>query len=148
MNRDELLNLHDEITGKAFELMKRKNHDYAGGANRTMPFANFTRCEEMGFSSTEQGFGVRLTDKLSRLSTFCEGGILKVRDESLEDTILDIINYVILFYGYVSSKKERELNASKYETNNDGSSDGSSVLAGGGQKILRDYGTASDGSEC
>jgi hypothetical protein len=43
---------------------------------------------------------------MSRLSTFCEGGILKVADESLEDTILDIINYVILFHGYIQSKKE------------------------------------------
>ena len=71
-----------------------------------MPFANFTRCEAMGFSTTEQGFGVRLTDKMSRLSTFCEGGVLKVADESIEDTILDIINYVILFYGYIQSKRE------------------------------------------
>jgi len=106
MNRDELLNLHKETCSKAFELMKRKNHDYAGGQDRSMPFANFTRCEAMGFSTTEQGFGVRLTDKMSRLSTFCEGGILKVADESLEDTILDIINYVILFHGYIQSKKE------------------------------------------
>jgi len=106
MNRDELLNLHNEMCNKAFELMKRKNHDYAGGQDKSMPFANFTRCEAMGFSSTEQGFGVRLTDKMSRLSTFCEGGILKVADESLEDTILDIINYVILFHGYIQSKKE------------------------------------------
>lgn len=108
MDRDRLLNLHRELSTKAFELMKRKNHDYAGGTNRTMPFANFTRCEAMGFGSTEQGFGVRLTDKLSRLSTFCQGGILKVSDESLEDTILDVINYVILFHAYVESKKETD----------------------------------------
>ena len=106
MNRDELLSLHNEMSHKAFELMKRKNHDYAGGQDRSMPFANFTRCESMGFSTTEQGFGVRLTDKMSRLSTFCEGGVLKVADESIEDTILDIINYVILFYGYIQSKRE------------------------------------------
>ena len=106
MNRDELLSLHNEMSHKAFELMKRKNHDYAGGQDRSMPFANFTRCEAMGFSTTEQGFGVRLTDKMSRLSTFCEGGVLKVADESIEDTILDIINYVILFYGYIQSKRE------------------------------------------
>ena len=106
MNRDELLSLHNYLSSKAFELMKRKNHDYAGGQDRSMPFANFTRCESMGFSTTEQGFGVRLTDKMSRLSTFCEGGVLKVADETVEDTILDIINYVILFYGYIQSKKE------------------------------------------
>ena len=106
MDRDKLLALHHELTGKAHELMKKKNHDYAGGKNKTMPFANFTRCESMGFSTTEQGFGVRLTDKLSRLSTFCQGGVLKVQDESMEDTILDINNNVILFYAYIQSIKE------------------------------------------
>jgi len=105
MNRDQLLHLHGELTKEAQNLMRQKNHDYAGGENKEMPFANFTRCEAMGFSTTEQGFGVRLTDKLSRLSTFCGSGVLKVKDESVKDTVLDIINYVVLLYAYVQSVK-------------------------------------------
>jgi len=31
---------------------------------------------------------------------------LKVDNESYEDAILDIINYCILFHGYVSTKKD------------------------------------------
>jgi hypothetical protein len=101
INRDNLLSLHKKTCDQALELMKRKNHDYSGGQDGTHPFLNFTRCESMGVCTTEQGFLVRMTDKMSRLSTFCDtGGRLKVEDEKLEDTIQDLINYSILFLGY------------------------------------------------
>jgi len=105
MNRAELLKLHDALTKEARDLMSRKNHDYAGGKHEHIPFANFTRVESMGITTTEKGFLVRMTDKMSRLSTFSQEGEFQVADESLKDTILDIINYGVLLYGYVTSKK-------------------------------------------
>ena len=60
----------------------------------------------MGITSTEKGFLVRMTDKMSRLSTFCDGGRFAVSDESLRDTIIDIINYGVLLYGYTKSKPQ------------------------------------------
>jgi hypothetical protein len=106
MNREQLLNLHRETCQRAYSLMCRKNADYSGGVNSSDPFLNFTRCEAMGITTTERGFLVRLTDKMSRLSTFCDTGTFQVADEKLEDTIEDIINYSILFLAYVKSKKE------------------------------------------
>ena len=106
MNREELLENHERLCGSALQLMRRKNHDYAGRGGES-PFANFTRCESMGICTTEQGFLVRLTDKLSRLSSFIEAGTLQVKDESVEDTILDVINYAVLFQSYLQEKKER-----------------------------------------
>jgi hypothetical protein len=104
MTRDELLKSHNELTKRAYELMKRKNADYAGKAG-TEPFANFTRCEAMGICTTEAGMLVRMTDKLSRLSSFVEAGTFQVKDESLEDTCVDIINYAVLFHTFVQDKK-------------------------------------------
>tara|TARA_B100000519_G_scaffold202731_1_gene222058 strand:- start:792 stop:1136 length:345 start_codon:yes stop_codon:yes gene_type:complete len=103
MTRDQLFKTHHEICQQALEIMKLKNHDYSG-ADGNNPFANFTRSEAMGICSTEQGFLVRICDKLSRLSTFANNGELKVDNESYQDAILDIINYCILFYAYSSSK--------------------------------------------
>jgi hypothetical protein len=103
MNRDELLMHHDSICKQALELMKKKNHDYAGDSGKT-PFAIFERCEAMGICTTEAGFLVRLTDKLSRLSTFAESGNLQVENEGYTDAIVDIINYCVLFSAYVKSK--------------------------------------------
>ena len=107
MDRTELLKNHEALCSKARELMKRKNADYAGRKGNE-PFANFTRCEAMGICSTEQGFLVRMTDKMSRLSSFVDAGVFEVKDESLEDTIVDIINYAVLFQSYVQSKKENQ----------------------------------------
>ena len=103
MNREELFKHHKVICDFALDLMKKKNHDYAGNSGET-PFANFERCEAMGICSTESGFLVRLTDKLSRLSTFASDGKLLVDNESYNDAIIDIINYCILFSAYVKSK--------------------------------------------
>ena len=105
MNRKELLQFHKKITARAFELMQRKNHDYAGKRGDD-PFANFRRCAWMGVCSTEHGFLVRLTDKLSRLSTFVEAGKLQVAGESVADTCEDLINYAVLFAAFVQSTKQ------------------------------------------
>jgi len=103
MNREELLKHHENVCGVARELMKKKNHDYAGESGET-PFANFSRTEAMGVCSTEQGFLVRVVDKVSRLSTFVSAGELKVENESYEDAIVDIINYMVLLSGYIKDK--------------------------------------------
>ena len=105
MPRDELLKRHETLCKQGRDLMNLKNRDYAGNGGQE-PFANFTRCEAMGICSTEQGFLVRLTDKMSRLSSFVESGKLHVSDESFEDTCVDIINYMVLFHSYVSEKDD------------------------------------------
>jgi hypothetical protein len=104
MTRDELLKNHEVLCKMARDLMDRKNRDYAGN-DGLEPFANFTRVESMGICTTEQGFLCRVTDKLSRLSSFFESGKFHVKDESLEDTILDVINYMVLLSSYVKDKK-------------------------------------------
>ena len=81
---DQLLEHHKNICQEALDIMEKKNHDYAGKGGET-PFANFERCEAMGVCSTEQGFLVRVIDKVSRLSTFVESGKLKVENESYND---------------------------------------------------------------
>lgn len=106
MNREELLKHHDKLTATAKEIMKQKNHDYAGEKGDS-PFANFQRTELMGVCSTEQGFLVRVIDKVSRLSTFVSAGELKVDNEGYEDAVLDIINYMILFSAFVEDKNEK-----------------------------------------
>lgn len=103
MTNDELFQRHSEICNTALDLMKKKNADYAGSGGGN-PFVNFTRVENMGICKTEQGFLVRLTDKMSRLSSFVHNGKMHVEDESFNDTCIDIINYVVLLQAYVSQK--------------------------------------------
>jgi hypothetical protein len=104
MTRDDLIRNHETLCNAARELMKKKNADYAG-RNGVEPFANFTRVESMGICPTEVGFLVRVTDKMSRLSSFMESGKLEVANESFEDTIVDVINYMVLLHSYLKDKK-------------------------------------------
>lgn len=85
----------------ALELSVRKNHDYAGDAD---PFKNFRVVEVLGLCSVEKGIAVRLCDKLSRIATGL-GNELKVKDESLIDTLNDVINYAAILKAYIEIKK-------------------------------------------
>jgi hypothetical protein len=103
MTRDELFKTHEQMCKFALELMKKKNADYAG-SDGVNPFANFRRAEALGICSTEQAFLVRMTDKMSRLSSFAAKGKLDVEDESVYDTLIDMINYSVLLAAYLKSK--------------------------------------------
>ena len=106
MNREEYFNFHKNFCAEALNLSMKKNHDYSGGADGSHPFQNFMFVEQMGMEvSTEQGFMVRLADKIKRMAGFCKSGEFKVSDESFRDTALDVVNYVCLLAAYVESKK-------------------------------------------
>jgi hypothetical protein len=62
----------------------------------------------MGICNTEQGFMVRLTDKMSRLSSFVQSGKMHVEDESFQDTCLDVINYMVLLSAYITERDGEE----------------------------------------
>jgi hypothetical protein len=51
---------------------------------------------------------VRLTDKMSRLSSFVRAGKMHVKDESFKDTCIDVINYMILLAAYINSKDQEQ----------------------------------------
>lgn len=105
MNTERLLATHDTLCEKARAIMVKKNHDYAGASGET-PFRNFEACELLGITTTEQGFLVRMTDKFRRLVTFVVDGELKVEGEMLDDTLLDLINYCVLFAAHAKAVRE------------------------------------------
>ena len=88
--RENLYSLHRDLTEQALEIMKAKNADYSSADD---PYRNFREFGQLGIL-------VRLSDKLARLRTFSERGELSVKDESVRDTVLDAINYLILFEGF------------------------------------------------
>lgn len=88
--REKLFTLHSALSADALNLMKKKNMDYGGD---TDPYRNFRLFGGLGIL-------VRLSDKLARLRTFEERGKFSVEDEGVRDTIVDILNYAVLLYGY------------------------------------------------
>lgn len=87
---------------KGVELIERKNHDYAGVDN---PFKNFESASIVGIP-VERAILVRVLDKLSRVSNLL-GSQASVKDEAIEDTLLDAINYLAILKAYLDDQRGR-----------------------------------------
>ncbi len=106
MTGEEFIKFHAESTQKMHEICKAKNADYAGAKGGSDAFANFKMVEHFGVATVEQGMLTRMSDKFSRIASFVQIGTLKVKDESIEDTLLDFANYCLLLAGYLRSKRK------------------------------------------
>lgn len=105
MNREQYLAEFESITKQMLEITRAKNSDYTG--DEAQPFKNFTMVETMGAATTEQGFFTRMNDKMMRFAGFLKNGTLKVADEKIEDTLMDLANYCILCICYLRSKNKK-----------------------------------------
>jgi|TARA_B100002003_G_scaffold243068_1_gene266984 NTP pyrophosphatase (non-canonical NTP hydrolase) len=86
------------------EVHNAKRHDYADKAD---VFKNF-RLSEMGGIPAWKGCAVRIGDKFSRLMSFLKQEELKVKDESIRDTLIDLANYALICaILYEEEKKEK-----------------------------------------
>ena len=76
----------EEITTAMLDLYKRKNSDYGNSVAKTF--------DEYGLVS----FLVRIEDKLNRVATLTKKSTTEqqVKDEKIEDTLLDLANYSIM----------------------------------------------------
>jgi hypothetical protein len=83
----------------ALSIMVERSRKYAGNEN---PFANFESSAQFAGTSVEQGILTRLGDKFSRLRNTIdrEEGDGVYADESFDDTVVDICNYIILLRNY------------------------------------------------
>jgi len=105
VSKTNLLTLHTELCSKAKALMTKKNQDYTGGGG---PFANLQACSVIGVDPI-QGTIIRMLDKLQRINSYVVNGELAVKDEGLEDTLVDLINYSVLVWGMSREDKVQEI---------------------------------------
>jgi hypothetical protein len=116
MTKSEYLEFHREMCDKMIEITKRKNADYAGSGDD--PFANFRQVGSIVQVKgvIEIGFVTRMSDKFARIGSFISNGELQVKDESVDDTLLDLANYCILFMGYLESERHTKREGSADRT--------------------------------
>lgn len=81
-----------ELLEQMADLHDRKNHDYSKEED---PLSNLRACKAIGLTPF-MGVMVRLQDKWARLITFVKKGQLKVKDESIKDTLMDNAVYSLL----------------------------------------------------
>lgn len=81
-------------------IAERKNADYAGAAAEEDAFANFRASTVVGVDP-RRAILVRLTDKLARCASLLDKPPA-VADESISDTLLDVVNYAAILRAMIA----------------------------------------------
>ena len=81
MNKIEI---HKNICDSLNDLYKKKNQDYGDSFSKSY--------KEYGLTMSL----IRLEDKLNRLKSLNKNGNAQVKDESIQDTLMDLANYAIM----------------------------------------------------
>ena len=101
VTRDMLTTEISDTFQHCLALMQKKNKDYA---KENDAFANF-RLSEMVGVGPERANLVRVADKLARISNLLDKEN-EVVDETIEDTIHDIVNYMAILKSMIKHKKD------------------------------------------
>lgn len=100
MTNEEFFKDLENTYASCLETSKRKNADYSKVGN---PFANFQNVEVLGICSVETGILTRMTDKMARISNLIKQEA-QVKDESIQDTLMDLVNYSAILKAYLTNK--------------------------------------------
>ena len=93
----------DSIIDKLCTTVTNKNNDYSQDDDA---LSNFYQVEKYLDITAEQGVMVRLIDKIERARNLATGKEQKVKDESLIDTWLDTVAYLVIMNILIINKKE------------------------------------------
>ena len=97
---------YDAIINKAKALCDNKNVDYA---QQDEPFSNFEMVEAIKICNTSTGILVRISDKIARIANLLERNTeAAVKDEKVEDTMLDLIKYSVILMSYYMYEQKFE----------------------------------------
>lgn len=91
LSRDEALKLYDNVTGEAYELMTRKNHDY-GEAWRDMRISSITDL---------------IMSKVLRTKSIEDNDGKTLVSEGLDANYFDMINYAVFAMILLTEEKEK-----------------------------------------
>jgi len=78
-------------TNDCLSLVKKKSHDYGGGSADDIK-QRVGNLLDFGWP----GVVIRLGDKYHRLRAFLKQGEFKVKDETVDDTLRDMVNYGLI----------------------------------------------------
>ena len=92
MTENKPQSLFNTLLDQIKDTHERKNHDYGNSFAKSM--------DEFGMSAA----AIRLTDKLSRFKSLIKSEA-QVKDESIEDTLLDMATYAIMTVEYLKERK-------------------------------------------
>ena len=102
MTSQQFLGAINSTYSRGVDIIKIKNADYANSDN---PFCNFESAAVVGIG-VERAILLRVLDKISRISNLIDKEP-SVKDEKMEDTLIDAINYLAILKVYRESKQPK-----------------------------------------
>ena len=99
MNREDFVGNIETTFSTALAIARQKNSDYGLASD---PFSNFKNATLAGVS-VDQGILVRTIDKITRLGNLLHKDAAVV-DETVDDTIMDAINYLAILKAWRSQQ--------------------------------------------
>lgn len=100
MTNKELIEHIDETFDKCLQIARKKNKDYAKDHDA---FHNFRHSELVGVDP-DRAILVRISDKMARISNLLNKDE-SVKDETVEDTLDDVINYTAILKAYIDNER-------------------------------------------
>lgn len=91
----------EQTFAKCLLIIDKKNHDYSGIVD---PFGSFRNAQIAGVGVT-QSLVLAVVQKVSRMGNLLQRPA-KVVQESMEDTIMDCINYLAILLAWLHSEKK------------------------------------------
>lgn len=101
MKNKELFDLANETFKSCLDTLEKKNNDYAKDNDDSL--RNFKAVEFFKLTDTSTGVAVRLCDKFMRICNLLHADA-SVKDEKVEDTINDMINYLVILKASMRDK--------------------------------------------
>ena len=103
------VDLHFDVCKELNKIYEQKNHDYGDSFHETW--------KEEGFAIAR----IRLSDNLNRFKKLSrvielDGDDQMVKDESIQDTLLDLANYAIMTVMEMRIEKDSRTDATKVDT--------------------------------
>ena len=99
MSREIFIKHIANTYGRCIDILEKKNKDYGKDDD---PWANFKFAAIAGIS-VEDAIMVRILDKMARISNLFHKEAT-VKDERIQDTIEDAINYLAILLAWIENK--------------------------------------------
>ena len=108
ISKEDLLKMRARLNARADELLVNKGNDYNSQQQEAGDtLFNLRACFLLGIvGSPVDGILVRMSDKMQRLISLTRANVVqKVKDESLEDTVVELRNYADYLLAMVKEAK-------------------------------------------
>jgi len=105
MDSNQLGVCFNEIVNKCWRICEAKTTDYA---KQSDIFSSLRATEQLGLCPVSTGILVRVVDKISRIINLLDCQNVAVKDESITDSIMDIINYLVLLAAAIKEGEVRK----------------------------------------